>query len=128
VRELKNAVERSVIMARGDRIALNDIMPRHLRGSGEVPTSVTLHVGASMADARRRLVLSTLASNNGDVDRAARTLGLTIGDVRHELETLLSGGGTSDDSSDDDLGAARAPRDIPTRAASAPKKPTAKKK
>jgi DNA-binding NtrC family response regulator len=129
VRELKNAVERSVIMARGDRITVNDIMPRHLRGSGEVPTAVTLPVGTSMADARRRMVLSTLASNNGDVDRAAKTLGLTLDEVKHELRTLLGGGGAGDDSSDeDDVGAARAPRDVPTRAASAPKKPVAKRK
>jgi transcriptional regulator with PAS, ATPase and Fis domain len=129
VRELKNAVERSVIMARGDRIAVNDIMPRHLRTSGDMPTAVTLHVGSSMADARRRMVLSTLASNNGDVDRAAKTLGLTIDEVKHELQALLAGGGARDDSSDgEEIGAARAPRDVPTRAASAPKKPVAKKK
>src|SRR5206468_4675712 len=40
VRELKNAVERSVIMARGEKITLTDIMPRHLRQTGEVPSSV----------------------------------------------------------------------------------------
>src|SRR5580765_3883037 len=55
VRELKNAVERSVIMARGDKITVNDIMPRHLRNAGEVASSVTIPVGASMSDARRQL-------------------------------------------------------------------------
>ena len=131
VRELKNAVERSVIMARGDRIAVNDIMPRHLRGSSEVPTAVTLQVGASMADARRRMVLSTLASNHGDVVRASKMLGLTVDEIKRELQALLTGGGMGDDSSssdEEDVGAARAPRDVPTRAASAPKKPMAKKK
>jgi DNA-binding NtrC family response regulator len=133
VRELKNAVERSVIMARGDRIGVNDIMPRHLRSSGDVPTAVTLQVGTSMADARRRMVLSTLASNNGDLDRAAKTLGLTIDEVRREVQNLLNGGAERDDGEDDEggAGAARVPRSsdlTPTRAASAPKKPAPKKK
>src|SRR4051812_41273958 len=45
VRELKNAVERAVIMARGSKISLTDVMPRHLRTTGDVPTSVTINVG-----------------------------------------------------------------------------------
>jgi transcriptional regulator with PAS, ATPase and Fis domain len=135
VRELKNAVERSVIMARGDKIALNDIMPRHLRNTAEVPTAVTFQVGGSMAEARRRLVLSTLASNNGDLDRAARTLGMNVEEIRRELHNLLGGGAAQDGGDEDDgdgaAGAARAPRApdaVPTRAASAPKKPVPKKK
>jgi DNA-binding NtrC family response regulator len=133
VRELKNAVERSVIMARGDKITVNDIMPRHLRNAPEVPTAVTLQVGASMADARRRLVLSTLASNNGDLDRAAKTLGMNVDEVRRELQNLLGGEADHEEGDEDDgsAGAARAPRSpdlTPTRAASAPKKPTSKKK
>src|SRR3954469_17855535 len=71
VRELKNAVERSVIMARGDTIGVHDIMPRHLRGTGEVPTSVTSPVGSSVIDARRQLTLRTLASTGGDLVRTA---------------------------------------------------------
>ncbi len=33
VRELKNSIERAVIMARGNIVTLNDIVPRHLRGT-----------------------------------------------------------------------------------------------
>src|SRR4051812_1508859 len=62
VRELKNAVERAVIMARGSKISLTDVMPRHLRTTGDVPTSVTINVGTPVADARRKLVLQTFAS------------------------------------------------------------------
>jgi DNA-binding NtrC family response regulator len=134
VRELKNAVERSVIMARSDKIALNDIMPRHLRNAADAPTAVTFQVGGSMADARRRLVLSTLASNSGDLDRAARTLGLNVAEVRGELESLLAGAERDEGGQEGDVngaGAARAPRAAeasPTRAASAPKKATSRKK
>src|SRR3954469_9608351 len=58
VRELKNAVERAVIMARGEKISLTDVTPRHLRLAGEVASSVTIPVGATMSDARRQLVLT----------------------------------------------------------------------
>ena len=91
VRELKNAVERAVIMARADRITLIDIMPRHLRTSGEVPTSLTIPVGSSVSEARRQLALRTFASTGGDAARAAKLLGVSADEVRRELMVLLNG-------------------------------------
>src|SRR3982751_3374319 len=41
VRELKNALERAVIMSRGTTISASDIIPRHLRGGGEMPAGLT---------------------------------------------------------------------------------------
>jgi len=91
VRELKNAVERAVIMARGNSIALSDIMPRHLRGGGEVPASLTINVlNTTVADARKKLVLQTFASTGGDLGRAAKLLGVPVDDVRRELMLMLS--------------------------------------
>ena len=77
VRELKNAIERAVIMSRGPRISASDVTPRHLRQSGEIPSAVTISVGSSVADARRQLVLRTFASTGGDVERSAKTLGIS---------------------------------------------------
>jgi len=91
VRELKNAVERAVIMARGDKIGVNDIMPRHLRNAGEVPSSVTIQVGATVSDARRQLVLRTFASTGGDAERTAKLLGVAADDVRGDLLALING-------------------------------------
>ncbi|HYD55031.1 MAG TPA: sigma 54-interacting transcriptional regulator, partial [Gemmatimonadaceae bacterium] len=89
VRELKNAVERSVILARGTTIKREDIMPRHLRVSGEVSTAVTIPVGSTAADARRLYVLRTFASNNGDLARTARVLGVAEHDVRRDVLACL---------------------------------------
>jgi two-component system response regulator HydG len=94
VRELKNAVERAVIMARGDKIALNDIMPRHLRNAGEVPSTVTIQVGATVSDARRQLVLRTFASTGGDAERTAKLLGVSVEDVRSDMIALINGTGS----------------------------------
>src|SRR5581483_7878030 len=98
VRELKNAVERAVIMARGDKIGVNDIMPRHLRNAGEVPTSVTIPVGASMSDARRQLVLRTFASTGGDAARTAKLLGVGAEEVRRDLVAMISGTASEEES------------------------------
>ena len=89
VRELKNAVERAVIMARGNRITASDVTPRHLRSSGEIPQSLTIAVGSSVADARRQLVLRTFASTGGDHDRTAKMLGMSLGELRSELGRLV---------------------------------------
>ena len=91
VRELKNAVERAVIMTRGPRIGTADIVPRHLRQSGEMPTVVSVNVGSTAADARRQLALRTFASMGGDLERAAKTLGVSRDELRADLLTVIGG-------------------------------------
>jgi DNA-binding NtrC family response regulator len=91
VRELKNAVERAVIMSRGNRITPEDIIPRHLRATGEVPSSVTVPVGASAAEAQRQLVLRTFATTGGDIARTSKMLGLEAAVVRRDLLAIVSG-------------------------------------
>ena len=91
VRELKNAVERAVIMSRDDKIKAVDIMPRHLRRGAEPTTSITVPPGATLADARRQMVLRAFASTNGDYTRTATIVGMTPGDVRAEIASLLNG-------------------------------------
>lgn len=91
VRELKNAVERAVILARGEKISLNDVMPRHLRLPGEAAATVTIPVGASYSDGKRKMFLQTLASTGGDLSRTAKLLGVGQDDVRKELMALMNG-------------------------------------
>ena len=95
VRELKNAVERAVIMAKGDVITADDIMPRHIRMSGEMPAVMTVPAGASLADTRRQLVLRTFASMSGDAARTAKIVGISPDEVRSEISALLRTNGGS---------------------------------
>jgi DNA-binding NtrC family response regulator len=90
VRELKNAVERAVIMARGTKITVADVMPRHPRIA---PAAVSIPVGSTVADARQQLVLKTFASTGGDIARTARMLGLPATDVQADVLALLNGTG-----------------------------------
>ena len=119
VRELKNTLERGVIMARSDRIGLADLMPRHLRQTAEVASTVTINVGSSMADAQRQLILRTFANANGDAERAAKTLGMKPEDVRRELMTLLDGGNAAGENG-------RIVRKAPSATAAATESPKAK--
>ncbi|MEJ7759636.1 MAG: sigma-54 dependent transcriptional regulator [Gemmatimonadaceae bacterium] len=95
VRELKNAVERAVIMARGEKIEWDDIMPRHMRITGETPLPIIVAVGASLADTRKQLVLRTFASMNGDAVRTAKVVGISAEDVRAEIASLIHVNGSA---------------------------------
>ena len=121
VRELKNAIERSVIMSRTSRVGPNDIIPRHLRNGGDVPTTVTIPVGATAAEARQQLVLRSFASTSGDLPRTAKMLGLAEADVRKELLALLGAGESQHEEE------AAPPARAPARKEPAPAKPAAKK-
>ncbi len=91
VRELKNAVERAVIMTRGNTIGPQDITPRHIRLNGHNSGSLTIQVGSSMADARRKVLLGTFASTDGDPVRTAKLLGVTPADVQAEIIAIARG-------------------------------------
>jgi DNA-binding NtrC family response regulator len=93
VRELKNALERAVIMSRGTSIAAADVIPRHLHNASAI-APLTIDVGnTTVAEARKQLVLRTLAQTGGDVERTAKLLGLSPQEVQRELSALLNGHG-----------------------------------
>ncbi|HEX5435781.1 MAG TPA: sigma-54 dependent transcriptional regulator [Gemmatimonadaceae bacterium] len=118
VRELKNAVERAVILSHGTTIAVEDVVPRHGR-IGEVPSTLTLSVGVTLADARRQLVLRTFATTGGDVDRTAKMLGLGAREVGSELASLLPANGARPAAGEASSGTARAGGRAPAAAKSA---------
>ena len=122
VRELKNAVERAVIMAQGDKIKAADIMPRHLRRGSEISTPITVPPGATLADTRRQLVLRAFASTNGDYSKTATIVGMTPGDVRAEIASLLNGNGGESNGSHGAQRPARAAEPAPARVVKAPAK------
>ena len=119
VRELKNAVERAVVMARGQSIGVKDLVLRHQRSGAEVPASITIPVGSSLAEARKHLVLTTFASTGGEHERTARTLGMSVDEVRAELASFLGVNGTGEKAVAESA-AARAPA-APAKRSEAPR-------
>jgi DNA-binding NtrC family response regulator len=97
VRELKNALERSVVMSRGDEISVSDL-PNEV-ASGQPPTSKenASDVDAGMDDrdfreAKRKFeiawITKELASHRWNVSRTAATIGLHRQSLQEKLREL----------------------------------------
>ncbi|MEJ7809713.1 MAG: sigma-54 dependent transcriptional regulator [Gemmatimonadaceae bacterium] len=116
VRELKNALQRAVVMAKGSTVSVPDIVQRHLRHPPEL-SAVNLPAGSTLADARRQLVLRSFASTGGDLQRAAKLVGMSEAELRAELLSLLDGNGRGSTAhgapKDDDEADVVAPRAAP---------------
>ncbi|MGH7476468.1 MAG: sigma-54-dependent transcriptional regulator [Longimicrobiales bacterium] len=87
VRELKNAIERAVILAKGGRIEVKDLQPKHLPLDEQ---NVRVPVGTSLRDAERLLTLKTFAFTDGDHGKTATILGMTEDELRERLATYLA--------------------------------------
>lgn len=80
VRELEHAVERSVLMAPGDKIMAADLGLHSRSGKGVVMESLTLD------EAEKLLIVKALDRNQGNVSRAADDLGLSRSALYRRLQ------------------------------------------
>jgi DNA-binding NtrC family response regulator len=81
IRELRNAVERGIALASGDRIEPVDL-PKSLSASEDRPTSTSPAgfsnpEGQSLQEAELAYLKSILTANRGNVSRAAAQAGMT---------------------------------------------------
>lgn len=76
VRELSNMIERGIILAEGSYI-----MPKDVFG-GAMPHPV----GTSLKDAEKRYIAATLAAVNGNKDKAAKLLGISLRQLYRKLD------------------------------------------
>jgi DNA-binding NtrC family response regulator len=88
VRQLKNAVERAVILARGEEVTLDDLRGHELIGTED--RELRIPVGTSMENAERSLILKTFSFAEGDHRRAAALLGREEEWLRNRLSELLA--------------------------------------
>jgi len=75
IRELRNVLERALILARGESVVGVANLPAEVRGighDGSLP-----HVSRSLADVERRHIERTLRAHAGNRTRAARELGIS---------------------------------------------------
>ncbi len=80
VRELENAVARAQVIARGDRIELNDIIDQQFHNSTERNKDL------SWSAAERRHVLEVLILCDGNKSRAAKVLGISRRYLYYKLD------------------------------------------
>ena len=88
VRELKNAVERAVLLANGPLLDVRDfLLPRATTGDETLAATVVLpDGGCRLVDVERSLVVQALARTADNRSRAARMLGLTRDQIRYRIE------------------------------------------
>ena len=82
VRELDHAVERAVLMARGETIAAADLA---LRGGGDDRRGTSIE-DMSLEDVEAFLIKKALAREGGNVSRAAEALGLSRSALYRRLQ------------------------------------------
>ncbi len=84
VRELENAVERAVVVCRGDKVRGEDLSP--VVAPAEAPTDGMPQVpGASLADLEKFAILRTLEHTGGSTSRAAEILGISPRKIQYKL-------------------------------------------
>ena len=81
VRELRNVVERSLIMADGERLSADTLSPEFRAGAGAPPDSLALDA------LERHHILKVLEYAKGNKTEAARLLGIGIATLYRKLES-----------------------------------------
>ena len=87
VRELRNVIERSVVLAKGEWIDENSLPP-YVRNPALRPEKLVFPVGGTtVADAERELILKTLEHSGNNKAEAARKLGVDVKTIYNKLRT-----------------------------------------
>jgi two-component system response regulator HydG len=77
VRELKNCVEGMVVMTKRSSLGVYDL-PKHITRAGDDSWRVNIHVGMSVKDAERELIVETLKYTNNNKALAAKILNMGL--------------------------------------------------
>lgn len=88
VRELENAIERAVVLAKGDVLDLEDF-PVHITEVGAAKgggAQVTFSIGTPLEEMERRMIRETLRHTEGDKRLAAQLLGIATRTIYRKLE------------------------------------------
>jgi two-component system response regulator HydG len=97
VRELENLIERTVLLARKDRIDAEDL-PEEIAGVKRPPRDAILElVGTPLAEIEQRLLDETLRITGGNKTQAAKLLGIDVRTVARKLERREDDGGEGTD-------------------------------
>jgi DNA-binding NtrC family response regulator len=96
VRELENAVERAVVICRGEQIRVEELSPAVL-ARRETPGGAPAIPGATLAELERHAILKTLEYTGGSTSRAAEILGISPRKIQYKLHEYESAGGGGGD-------------------------------
>jgi DNA-binding NtrC family response regulator len=92
VRELRSAIERAVVLCRGDRIGSRDLPPsvRELRppgGAGRAMAGPQVPLPSTVKEAEKELIIRALKETDGNRTLAAKKLGMSRRTLHRKLHT-----------------------------------------
>jgi DNA-binding NtrC family response regulator len=90
VRELENAIERAVVVARGEQIRAEDLAPTILPTSAGADGAPPVP-GSSMNEIERHAILKTLEATGGSTSRAAEILQISARKIQYKLHEYQNG-------------------------------------
>jgi two-component system NtrC family response regulator/two-component system response regulator HydG len=90
VRELENAIERAVVLCKGDEL-ISDDLPAALNGPRAQKSAESLIPGASWDEIEREAILRTLEMVGGSTAKAAEVLGISIRKIQYRLAEYSQG-------------------------------------
>ncbi len=86
VRELEHAVERAVVLARGEVLEVGDLPESVRKGPLGAANQLVIPIGTPMEEIERRAIAETLRHTGGDKTLAARLLGIAARTIYRKLE------------------------------------------
>jgi two-component system response regulator HydG len=89
VRELENAMERAVVLCRGEQIEADDLPPELRDPQAGHGRQITVSVGTPLEEVERRLIIETLKFTRGDKRLAADLLGIATRTIYRKIEAGL---------------------------------------
>jgi DNA-binding NtrC family response regulator len=88
VRELRNVVERAVILAAGEFIEAKHLPPLIAEASDAGKATLSLQPGTTVEEAEHKLILMTLEHTHDNKTRAAEILGISLKTLHNKLNKL----------------------------------------
>jgi two-component system response regulator HydG len=85
IRELEHAVERAVVLTRGDVVDLGDLPEAVRKGPIGAASQIVIPIGTPMEEIERRVIHETLRHTKGDKNLAARMLGIAARTIYRKL-------------------------------------------
>ncbi|MGQ0508195.1 MAG: sigma-54-dependent transcriptional regulator, partial [Myxococcaceae bacterium] len=86
VRELEHAIERAVVLSRGEVIDVTDLPETVRKGPVGSAGQLVIPIGTPMEEIERRVINETLRHTKGDKTLAARLLGIAARTIYRKLE------------------------------------------
>ena len=87
IRELENAIERAVVMARNEHIEPNDL-PSNINVNTKKSRKETFRIpsGATMKEIEKKVIIETLQTTNGSKSKAAKILGISTRKIEYKIK------------------------------------------